>query len=65
MYMKRLCITVGLEIAKIKRILAETFVAGLIFFRAEHRICQVTLKCSVNFAFPKFSFHMLLRVLKA
>ena len=30
-YMKRPCITVGLKIALIKRILAETFVGGLIF----------------------------------
>ena len=30
MYIKHLCITLGLEIALIKRILAETFVGGLI-----------------------------------
>ena len=30
MYMKHLCIIVETEIAKIKRILAETFVGGLI-----------------------------------
>ena len=31
MYMKHLCITVRLAIAKIKRILAETFVGELIY----------------------------------
>ena len=38
--MKHLCITVGLKITKIQRILAETFVGGL--------ICVVPINCQVR-----------------
>ena len=69
MYMKHLCITVGLEIAQIKRILAETFVEELICVAPN----LLTLKSERSnytqvlreFCVPKNSFHMLPTVLKA
>ena len=69
MYVKHLCITVGLEIAEIKPILPETFVGGLICVAPN----LLTLKSERSnytqvlreFCVPKNSFHMLPRVLKA
>ena len=69
MYMKHLCITVGLEIALIKRILAETIVGELICVAPN----LLTVKSERSnytqvrreFCVPKNSFHMLPRVLKA
>ena len=68
MYMKHLCITVGLEIAKIQRILAETFVGGLICVARnlltveKERSNYTQVLC--EFCVPKNSFHKLPRVLK-
>ena len=69
MYMKHLCITVGLEIAKIKRILAETFVGGLICVapnlltpKAERSNYTHVFR---EFCVPKNSFQLLPTVLKA
>ena len=69
MYMKYLCITVGHELAKIKRILADIFVGGSICVALN----LLTLKLERSnytqvpreFCVPKNSFHMLSRVLKA
>ena len=68
MYMKHLCITVGLEITYIKRILAETFIGGLIcvapnLLTAEKERSNYT-QVLCEFWVPKNSFHMLPRVLK-
>ena len=68
-YMKYLCITVGHELAKIKRILADIFVGGLICVALN----LLTLKLERSnytqvpreFCVSKNSFHMLSRVLKA
>ena len=69
MYMKHLCITVGLEIAWIKRILAETFVGGMIclppnLLTVESERSNYT-EVLCEFYVPKNSFDMLSRVLKA
>ena len=69
MYMKHLCITVGLGIALIKRILAETFMGGMICVSLN--LLTVELERSnytqvlCEFCVPKNLFHMLPRVLKA
>ena len=68
MYMKHLCITVRLAIAKIKLILAETFVGELIYVAPN----LLTVKSERSnytqvrreFCVPKNSFHLLPRVLK-
>ena len=67
--MKHLCITVGLEIALIKRILAETFVGELIcvapnLLNVKSESSNYT-QVHCEFCVPKDPFHMLLRVLKA
>ena len=69
MYMKHLCITVRLAIAKIKLILAETFVGELIYvapnlltFKPERSNYTEVRR---EFCVPKNSFHLLPRVLKA
>ena len=68
MYMKHLCITVGLEITHIKRILAETFIGGLFYVAPnlltveKERSNYTQVLC--EFCVPKNSFHMLPRVLK-
>ena len=69
MYVKDLCIIVGLKIALIKRILAETFVGGLIcvapnLFTVKSERSNYT-QVLLEFFVDKNSFHMLPRVLKA
>ena len=69
MYKKHLCITVGPEVSLIKRILAETFVGGLIcvapnLLTVESERSNYT-QVLCEFCVPKNSFHMLPRVLKA
>ena len=69
MYMKHLCITVGLDIAWIKRILAETFVGGMIcvppnLLTVESERSNYT-EVLCEFCVPKNLFHMLPWVLKA
>ena len=68
MYMKHLCITVGLEITHIKRILAETFI-GRLFYVAPNLLTVEKERSNYTqvlceFWVPKNSFHMLPRVLK-
>ena len=68
MYKKHLCITVGPEVSLIKRILAETFVGGLICVARnlltveKERSNYTQVLC--EFCVPKNSFHKLPRVLK-
>ena len=67
--MTHLCITVGLEVAWIKRILAETFAGGLICVApnlltvGKERSNYPQVLC--EFCVPKNSLHMWPRVLKA